>query len=41
MKNYQDPLAALERVRGLPELEAHRDFFGSGLRHPEYLTGLA
>lgn len=36
-----DPLAAWEKVRGLPAVEAHRDFFGSGLRHPEYLTGLA
>ena len=36
-----DPLRAWDRVRGLPALEAHRDFFGSGLRHPEYLTGLA
>jgi hypothetical protein len=36
-----DPLLAWERVRGLPALQAHRDFFGSGLRHPEYLTGLA
>jgi hypothetical protein len=36
-----DPLAAWERLRGLPAVEAHRDFFGPGLRHPEYLTGLA
>jgi hypothetical protein len=36
-----DPLAAWERLRGLPAVEAHRDFFSSGLRRPEYLTGLA
>jgi hypothetical protein len=36
-----DPLRAWERVRNLPAVEAHREFFGSGLRHPEYLTGLA
>jgi hypothetical protein len=36
-----DPLRAWEKLQGLPALEAHRDFFGAGLRHPEYLTGLA
>jgi len=36
-----DPLLAWESVRGLPALEPHRDFLGAGLRHPEYLTGLA
>ncbi len=36
-----DPLRAWEKVRGLPAVEAHRDFFASGLRHPEYLTNLA
>jgi len=36
-----DPRRAWERVCGLPAVEAHREFFGSGLRHPEYLTGLA
>ncbi len=36
-----DPLRAWERVRGLPAVEAHLDFLGSGLRHPEYLTDLA
>ncbi len=36
-----DPLRAWEKVRGLQAVEAHRDFFASGLRHPEYLTGLA
>jgi len=40
-QNGGDPLRAWESVRGLPALRAHRDFLGAGLRHPEYLTGLA
>jgi hypothetical protein len=36
-----DPLRAWERVRGLPAVEAQREFLAAGLRHPEFLTGLA
>jgi hypothetical protein len=36
-----DPLRAWEQLRCLPALQAHRSFLGAGLRHPEYLSGLA
>lgn len=36
-----DPLLAWEQVRALPAVQAHQAFLGAGLRHPEYLAGLA